>query len=61
MMRYVIAGEKLKQGVEAMRLQLAFMIKFVSSPVWFLMFTCFLTFGGRTCYQNVAAMFLCAV
>ena len=33
MMRYVIAGEKLKEGVEAMRRQLAFMIRFVSSPV----------------------------
>ena len=40
MMRHVIAGQKLMEGVEAMRyLQLAFligMIGFVSSKVWFL-------------------------
>ena len=60
-MRYVIAGEKLKEGVEAMRRQLAFMIRFINSPVWLLMSTCFLTCGGRTCNQNVATMFLCVV
>ena len=62
-MRHVIAGQKLKEDVEAMRLQLAFMIGFVSSSVGFLKCPYFLILscGGRNCNQNVAAMFLHAV
>ena len=65
MMRHVIAGQKLKEGVEAMRLQLAFpigMIGFVSSPVWFLRCPYFLILAAaEIANRNVAAMFLYAV
>ena len=65
MMRHVIAGQKLKESVEAMRLQLAFligMIGFVSSPVWFLTCPYFLILAvAEIANQNVAAMFLYAV
>ena len=61
MMHHVIAGKKL-EGVEAMRLQLAFMIEFVSSPVCFLRCALFsYTCDGRNCNKNVTAMFLCAI